>query len=72
MSTQPVAQDNAPAAAPVDAAPASAPDGPAAPTTVLEALEQRLAKYAEQRDKAKVGCVCVCVRPISVVCELFC
>ncbi|XP_037775379.1 coiled-coil and C2 domain-containing protein 1-like isoform X3 [Penaeus monodon] len=53
VSTQPVAQDNAPAAAPVDAAPASAPDGPAAPTTVLEALEQRLAKYAEQRDKAK-------------------
>ncbi|XP_063606025.1 coiled-coil and C2 domain-containing protein 1-like isoform X2 [Penaeus indicus] len=53
VSTQPVAQDNAPAPAPADAAPASAPDGPAAPATVLEALEQRLAKYAEQRDKAK-------------------
>ncbi|XP_047479024.1 coiled-coil and C2 domain-containing protein 1-like isoform X2 [Penaeus chinensis] len=57
VSTQPVTQDNAPATEPVDAAPASAPasapDGPAAPTTVLEALEQRLAKYAEQRDKAK-------------------
>lgn len=52
VSTQPVTHDD-PAPAPVADAPASAPDGPAAPTTVLEALEQRLAKYTEQRDKAK-------------------
>lgn len=31
-----------------------APGGPPRPASVLEALEQRLAKYTEQRDKAKV------------------
>ncbi|KAK8730359.1 hypothetical protein OTU49_007979 [Cherax quadricarinatus] len=31
----------------------SAPTGPPPPSTVLEALEQRLAKYVEQREKAK-------------------
>lgn len=30
------------------------PGGPPRPASVLEALEQRLAKYTEQRDKAKV------------------
>ncbi|XP_042866382.1 coiled-coil and C2 domain-containing protein 1-like isoform X2 [Penaeus japonicus] len=53
VSAQPVAHDNVPAPPPVADEPASAPDGPAGPTTVLEALEQRLAKYTEQRDKAK-------------------
>lgn len=36
-------------------APPAAPAGPSAPATVVEALEQRLAKYTEQRDKAKVS-----------------
>lgn len=31
-----------------------APGGPPRPASVLEALEQRLAKYTEQRDKARV------------------
>ncbi|KAK7067045.1 Coiled-coil and C2 domain-containing protein 1A [Halocaridina rubra] len=31
----------------------SVPGGPSPPSSVLEALEQRLAKYTEQRDKAK-------------------
>lgn len=41
---------------PVESAVAAGNDDskPAGPASVLEALEQRLAKYTEQRDKAKV------------------